>query len=130
MDLQIISYNGTGFNIEKAGFLNFLLDSMNIDLFVLQEHMHLKANVYKIEKEFNNFESFLLPATRKNTVVCSDRPSGGQGIFWRKSLNNDVRIIKHPTSHRVQGIELFAKYIIINAYFPTDPNVLNFDDSE
>ena len=50
MDLKIISYNGTGFNIEKANFVNFLLNSMKIDLFVLQEHMHLKANVYKIEK--------------------------------------------------------------------------------
>ena len=130
MDLKIISYNGTGFNAEKANFINFLLKSMDIDIFVLQEHMHLKANVYKIEKEFNNFESFLLPATKKNTTLCSGRPSGGLGIFWKKSLHNVVKIIKHPDSHRVQAIEFCNKYVIINTYFPTDPQVVNFDDLE
>ena len=130
MDIKLISYNGTGFNVEKANFINFLLHSLGIDIFVMQEHMHLKANVYKIEKEFNNFESFLLPASKKNNVVCAGRPSGGLGIFWRKSLNNNVRIIKHPDSNRVQGVELFNKYVIINTYFPTDPNRLNFDDLE
>ena len=63
MDLNIISYNGTGFNIEKANFINFLINIMNIDIFVVQEHMHLRRNVYKIEREFMDFESFLLPAT-------------------------------------------------------------------
>ena len=125
MDIQILSYNGTGFNIEKANFLKFLINSMKIDFFVLQEHMHLKANLYKIENEFHGFESFLLPAIRKNVDVRAGRPSCGLGIFWRKSLKNDVRMIKHPDSHRVQAIELFNKYVIINVYFPTDTNDLN-----
>ena len=60
MDIQILSYNGTGFNIENGNFLKFLINSMKIDFFVLQEHMHLKANLYKIENEFHDFESFLL----------------------------------------------------------------------
>ena len=103
---------------------------MKIDIFFLQEHMHLKANLYKITKHFPDFESFLLPATKKNNAVYSGRPSGGIGIFWIKSMNNSVRIIKHPDSSRVQGIELLNKFIIINTYFPTDPNVVNFDDLE
>ena len=130
MDLNIISYNGTGFNIEKANFINFLINIMNIDIFVVQEHMHLRRNVYKIEREFMDFESFLLPATKNNATVCSGRPSGGLGIFWKKSLNKVVNLVKHPDSHRVQAIELFNNYVIINTYFPTDPQVLNFDDFE
>ena len=67
MDIQILSYNGTGFNIEKANFLKFLINSMKIDFFVLQEHMHLKANFYKIENEFHDFD------VKKHTgkICCS-----------------------------------------------------------
>ena len=130
MDLKIISYNGTGFNQEKANFLNFLIKAMQIDVFVLQEHMHLKNNLYKIHKEFQDFDSFMLPATKKNDVVRSGRPSGGLGIFWRNSFSNNVRIVKHPDSHRVQAIIISNKFALINVYFPTDPNVMNFDDME
>ena len=101
---------------------------MQIDFFVLQEHMHLKANLYKIGKEFPDFDSFLLPATKKNNVVHAGRPSGGLGIFWRKSFSNNVKIVKHPDSHRVQAVILFNKFVLINTYFPTDPTVMNFDD--
>ena len=130
MELKIISYNSTGFNFEKSSFTNFLCKSLNSHIIFLQEHMHLKANLYKIQKEFPLFDSFLLPATKKNDIVRSGRPSGGLGIFWKKRLNNNVKIIKHPDSNRVQGIMLFQKYVLINVYFPTDPNVLIFDDFE
>ena len=72
----------------------------------------------------------MLPATKRNDIVCSGRPSGGLGIFWKKCLNNNVKIIKHPDSSRVQGILLFQKYVLINVYFPTDPNVQIFDDCD
>ena len=128
MHLQIISYNPTGFNSQKANFINFLINSMNIDIFVVQEHMHLRQNVYKIQNEFPNFESFIIPAYKSNNCVHSGRPSGGLGIFWRKPLNCNVKLIKHPDSLRVQAIELCDNYLLINAYFPTDPQVANFDD--
>ena len=130
MDLKAISYNSTGFNAEKANFINFLVDTMDIDIFLLQEHMHLRANVYKIQRELSNLESFMIPAVKLNNVVWSGQPSGGLGIFWRKTLNSSVNIIKHPDSLRVQGIELCKKYIVINTYFPTDPQALNFNDFE
>ena len=85
MELKIISYNSTGFNFEKSSFTNFLCKSLNSHIIFLQEHMHLKANLYKIQKEFPLFDSFLLPATKKNDIVRSGRPSGGLGIFWKKT---------------------------------------------
>ena len=128
MELKIISYNSTGFNVEKSLFTNFLCNSLNSHIIFLQEHMHLKANLYRIKKEFPLFNSSLLPATKKNDMVSSGRPSGGLGIFWKKCLNNNVKIIKHPHSNRAQGIMLFQKYVLINVYFPTDPNVQIFDE--
>ena len=130
MDLKIISYNSTGFNVEKANFINFLLNTMKTDIFCLQEHMHLRANVYKIQKELINLDSFIIPASKKNNFISSGRPSGELGIFWKKSFNSNVKVIKHPDSLRVQGIELCNNYILINTYFPNDPQTQNFDDHE
>ena len=128
MDLKIISYNPTGFNLGKANFINFLCNSMAIDIFVLQEHMHLRQNVCKIQNEFANFDSFIVPASKSNNSVCSGRPSGGLGIFWKKSLTSNIKMIKHPDSVRTQAIELCGNYLLINVYFPTDPQIANFDD--
>ena len=130
MDLKLLSYNSTGFNLEKANFMNFLMNSLKVDCLFLQEHMHLRANIYKVEREFPDLDSFLIPAVKSNNTVCSGRPSGGLGIFWKKHLNNSVKILKHPDSVRVQAIELFGNVIVINTYFPTDPQVNNFDDFE
>ena len=128
MDLKIFSYNSTGFNVEKGRFIDFLIKSMNINIFILQEHMHLRQNVYKIQNAFPNFESFIIPASKSNNCVSSGRPSGGLAIFWEKALNFNVKMIKHPDSLRVQAIELCGNYLLINSYFPTDPQVANFDD--
>ena len=129
MDLKVISYNSTGFNVEKANFINFLLNSMDIDVFILQEHLHLRQNVFKIQRELNKYESFILPAVKTSNKISAGRPSGGLSIFWKPSLNKIVNIIKHPNSFRVQGIEV-GKNLVINTYFPVDPRVANFDDFE
>ena len=129
MDLKVISYNSTGFNLEKASFIKFLLNSMDIDILVLQEHMHLRQNIFKIQRELNQFESFFLPAIKNSSNICAGRPSGGLCIMWKPSLNKIVNIIKHPNSTRVQGIEL-GNNLIINTYFPVDPRVAVFNDFE
>ena len=129
MELKIISYNSTGFDVEKANFINFLLYSMNIDILIVQEHMHLRQNVFKIRREIKNYESFFLPAIKTSNKICAGRPSGGLCIFWKSSLNNVVNIIKHPNSSRVQGIEV-GQNLVINTYFPVDPQGANFDDFE
>ena len=76
MDLKIISFNPTGFNLQKANYINFLAVSMDIDIFVLQEHMHLRQNVSFIQNAFPNYESFIIPATKLDNRVKSGRPSG------------------------------------------------------
>ena len=130
MDLKTLSFNSSGFNEEKANFISFLLNSLGIQIFFLQEHFLLKSNLYKLISKFPNFESFCLPAIRTEKNEYRGRPSGGLSIFWAKTLSNYVKIVKHPESNRVQGIELYKKYVFINVYFPTDPKTDNFDDFE
>ena len=131
MDLKVLSYNSTGFDVEKARFIDFVINILKIDIFILQEHMYLRQNVYKIQNEFPNFESFIIPASKDNNFVSNrGRPSGGLCIFWKKSFNVNVKLIKHPHSLRVQAIEFCNNYLLINAYFPCDPQAANFDDFE
>ena len=115
MDLKIISFNPTGFNLQKASYINFLAVSMDIDIFVLQEHMHLRANVSFIQNAFPNFESFILPATKLDKSVRAGRPSGGLCIFWKKSLNNNIKMIRHPDSLHVQAVSFCNHYLLINS---------------
>ena len=128
MDIRLLSYNSHGFNEAKGNFLNFLGVSMNIDIFFIQEHLHLRQNVFKVQNELSTFDSFIVPATKSDNYVSGGRASGGLATFWKRSLNNYIKTIKHPDSTRVQGIVFQDKYLLINTYFPTDPKTPNFND--
>ena len=130
MDFRLISYNSTGFNAAKAEFIRFLSSTLSVDIFCIQEHFLLRTNVSKIQNEFKNFNSSILPATKKNNVLSSGRPSGGLAIFWKNSLNKVVKQIKIPDSNRIQAININDKIIILNCYFPCDTQDNNFNDWE
>ena len=130
MDLQIISYNSTGFNPAKADFIRFLVTSLQANIFLVQEHFLLHNNVFKIQKEFSSFNSYILPANKSNKSLSCGRPSGGLGIFWKHSYNKMIKIVKLPNSTRIQAIDFDNKIIIVNCYFPTDTQDNNFDDWE
>ena len=67
--LKALSFNSTGFNF---------------NLF-LHEHMHLRANMYTIQRELADLESFLIPAVNSNNTVCPGRPSGDLVYFGGKN---------------------------------------------
>ena len=50
MDLKLFSYNSYGFDFEKANFISFLFKSLDIDIFVLQEHLYLRRMFIKLKK--------------------------------------------------------------------------------
>lgn len=129
-NIRLLSYNSTGFNPAKADFIRFLTTSLCTDIFCLQEHFLLRANVSRIQNEFKNFNSHILPATKKDNVLCSGRPSGGLGIFWKNSLNKLVKPVAIPNSNRIQAIDFNDKVIILNCYFPCDSQNNNFNDWE
>ena len=130
MDLKLLSFNSSGFCDEKGNFASFLSETLKIDILFWQEHFQMKGNLYKLQRVFQNWDSFCISAVRNERNEFRGRPSGGLGIFWKKSLSNFVKIVKHPESNRVQGIELFQKYVFVNVYFPTDPQGNFFDDFE
>ena len=104
--------------------------SLKTDIFCIQEHFLLRANVFKIQNEFNDFNSVILPATKDNNIMSKGRPSGGLAIFWKNSLNKYVKPINIPNSTRTQAITLNNNLIIINSYFPCDTQDENFNEFE
>ena len=126
----MLSYNSTGFNPAKAEFLRFLIALVKADFVFVQEHFMLRSNAFKIQNEFKELNSFILPATKSDNFIHGGRPSGGLAILWRSSLNAFVKRIDLPDSSRVQAITLNKSTLIINCYFPCDSQDNNFDDWE
>lgn len=81
----------------------------------------------------DNFEVFGIPAVKSNSIIHAGRPSSGLAIFYSKQLSKFVTHVEVPNSSRVHAIKVKLPtdtYVFINCYFPTDPKVNNFDDSE
>ena len=128
-NLKLLSYNSTGFNAVKGGFLAVLMSSLCLDFLCIQEHFLMRSNVFKLENEFSNLNSFIVPAIKQNNYISTGRASGGLAIFWKNSLNYLVKQINHQSS-RVQAVEFDSKIIIINCYFPCDTQNNNFNETE
>ena len=132
-NFNILSYNSTGWSDYKADFVNTLLIAHTIHVAVLQEHFQLKANLYKISRSFQKYKTFSLPAFKNNATVNRGRPSCGLSIIYSDELSSKVTHITVPDSFRVQAIKVNTPglpYIFINCYFPTDPKINIFDETE
>ena len=128
-NLKLLSYNSTGFNVVKGGFVALLMSTLCADFLCLQEHFLMRSNVFKLENEFSNLNSFIIPAIKQNNYISAGRASGGLAIFWKSSLNDKVKVVSHHSS-RVHAVEFDSKLIIINSYFPCDSQSNNFNETE
>ena len=55
--------------------------------------------------------------------IVVDRPYGGLGVLWRKSLNMHISIGKHNQETRMIGVYIskpMSDVFILNVYLPTD----------
>ena len=122
-DINFISYNSTGWNEFKAGFIKNIMNSKCAHICALQEHFLLKDNVCKIEQYMQDYEVFAVPAFKSDLCISAGRPSGGLAVIYSKNIGHCVSRVTVPNSRRVQGISLSTqgeKILLINAYFPTD----------
>ena len=75
---------------------------------------------------------FIVPAMKNTTQVSRGRGSGGLVTLWSKSLTKYVSKI-NCTNYRLQATKFSfpgGPLLIMNSYFPCDPRVANFDESE
>ena len=135
--LCVTSYNSTGFGIGVQQFLSTLSSFTNI--LCIQEHFLLDCN----DKKYSNtdklrkllsqkYDISIVPAHKDNLQVGKGRGKGGLATMWDKSLTKYVSQVK-TSSFRLQATKFnfpCGTLLLVNSYFPCDPQTSNFDDSE
>ena len=94
-----------------------------------QENFLLQSNNFKVKQCLQNAHIIFKKAIKDS---INGRPKNGMFIAVPDELKEYVVDVS-PNHWRVQAIILITpknKMLIINSYFPTDPQVLNFDPSE
>ena len=120
----------------KTIFETLLLFS---DILCLQEHFLLdckdrkNSNTNKIRNKFgDSHDMFIVPAFKNSSQVSRDRGSGGLVTLWKKSLTKYVSKIDCQ-NYRLQATKFSfpgSPILILNSYFPCDPRVEQFDETE
>ena len=133
----ITSYNSTGFSIAVQDYLETLL--LFSDILCLQEHFLLdckdrkNSNTNKIRNKFgDSHDMFIVPAFKNSSQVSRGRGSGGLVTLWKKSLTKYVSKIDCQ-NYRLQATKFSfpgSPILILNSYFPCDPRVEQFDETE
>ena len=127
----IFSYNSRGFSQEIQDLCKMLMINSEKYFPILcnQENFLLQSNNFKVKQCLQNAHIFFKAATKDS---INGRPKNGMFIAVPDELKEYV--VDVSLNHwRVQAIILLTpknKMPIINSYFPTDPQVLNFDPSE
>ena len=130
--VNFMSYNSTGLDSVKADWIRNLIKTCRIDLFQLQEHFKATKSIDSYFKnEFPMCNSFPTPGYRE-PFQDSGRAKGGLAQLVDKKMNFKKEKISSQ-SWRIQAQVLHIdtyKLIWLNCYFPTDPQTLEYDDSE
>jgi hypothetical protein len=102
---------------------HFLLDS--------KDRKH--SNTSKIRNKFGNkHDMFIVPAVKNSSQVSRGRGSGGLVTLWDKGLTKYVSKIS-CSNYRLQATKFSlpsGAFLVLNGYFPCDPRVENFDETE
>ena len=127
-----MSYNSTGLDSVKTNWIRDIIQTCKIDFFQLQEHFKTtKTLELFFRKEFPTTDSYVLPGHRE-PFQDAGRAKGGLAQLTYKNLK--IKKEKIPTkSWRIQSQILHMntyKLIWFNCYFPTDPQILQYNDEE
>ena len=98
--------------------------------YVNQENFILRDNSSKLRQAFPGFQILINPAVKKH--LNTGRPINGMFIAFPDSIKNNVEDVS-PGFWRVQAAKISFKYsklLLINSYFPTDPQRDNVDESD
>ena len=135
--LFISSYNSTGFGISAKNYIRTLL--LFSDILCVQEHFLLDSkdknysNIDKLKIDLGEkHDMFIVPAHKDPNQVSKGRGKGGLLTLWNKSLTKYVSKVD-SANFRIQGTKFSfpdAHLLVINANFPCDPRINNFDETE
>ena len=130
-NICIISYNSRGFNSCKQDFIKTLLSLTGNSLPIIcnQENLLLNAHEYIAKQPLPDHHIIFNPATKDG---LDGRPKNGMFIAVPNCLKEMVKDVS-PHSFRIQSVVIntkTCKILLINTYFPQDPRITNFDETE
>ena len=132
--LCVLSFNSRGFCQIKQDFCRELLSvqvvGSSLPLLCNQENFILRSNSYKIRNALPGYYPVIKPAV--NPSLENGRAKNGMFIAVPEKLKNVITDVS-PESWRLQALILninSTKILLINSYFPVDPQINNYDESE
>ena len=130
--VNFISYNSTGISAAKSKFIQDICEEYTVTYASIQEHFKWSKQTNKFfNDKFDKFNCYVIPAYRPK---CQDSGRAKGGLTQLSLKNKNVRKDRIVTkSWRIQAQLLnlpTTRLLWINAYFPTDPQIVNFDDTE
>ena len=130
--VNFMSYNSTGISSSKCDFINNIFQDSNIFFASIQEHFKSNKNTQKyFNQQFQNMNSYVIPGFREQGQD-NGRAKAGLAQLNLKGINVKRERIS-TKSFRIQSQILnfpSCRLLWINAYLPTDPQTIIFDDKE
>ena len=130
--VNFISFNSTGIASDKCDFINDICEENDVYFVSIQEHFKNSKTVDKYFcKKFPKYNSYVIPGYRPYGQD-SGRAKAGLAQLNRKGLDiSKDRITTSCYRLQVQVLQFqTCKIMWINSYLPTDPQTVQFDDSE
>jgi hypothetical protein len=129
---NFLSYNSTGISTDKCDFISNICEENDVMFMSIQEHLKNSKTIDKFFcKKFPQYNSYVIPGYRPKDQD-SGRPKAGLAQLNRKGLDISKDRIS-TSSYRIQAQVLkfpTSRVLWLNTYFPTDPQTVQFDDSE
>ena len=127
----IFSYNSRGFSEEKQDICKLLFAKTEkyYPIVCNQENFILKGNNFKVGQCLSEAHVIFKAAVKDS---LQGRPKNGMFIAIPREIKEMVLDVS-PPHWRVQAVVLSTtnnKILIINTYFPTDPRIEDFDNTE
>jgi endonuclease/exonuclease/phosphatase family metal-dependent hydrolase len=115
-NLKLISYNMHGFN-QGHPTVTELINEINPDIFLLQEHWLTPANLDSFDKLFDHYFTFGSSAMSDaiTTGMLKGRPFGGIMFLIKNSLRKITETIYSCDRFAIIKI---SSFIVVNVYFP------------
>ena len=129
-----VSYNSRGFSSIKTNFIKYLVSREvvgdKLPILCNQENFILRDNSYKLTNALPGFQLLINPAVKYSQD--KGRPKNGMFIAFPDKIKNDVKDVS-PGFWRIQAALIKfgnSTTLLINSYFPTDPQRATADESE
>ena len=114
--LSIVSFNMHGF-YQGIPTVDELINDMNPDVFMFQEHWLTPANLYLFDRQFPDYFAFGSSALSSSVAsgMLRGRPFGGVMILVNKNLRKITETIHSDERFAIVKI---GQHLLVNVYFP------------